>query len=329
MSKWRIRDIEIDNQVIVAPMAGISNQAFRSIVKEMDAGLIYAEMVSTNGLMFGSKKTHQMLETQMSEHPISMQIFGGDQDIMCKAAIYIDQNCDVDIIDINFGCPAGKVNRSGGGSVWMKEPQKAYEAVKLIVAAVSKPVSVKFRLGWDEKSINCVEFAKLMEKAGASAVALHGRTRNQMYEGKADWSYIKQIKDALKIPVIGNGDIRSIYDAKRMLDETGCDAIMIGRGALGNPWLIKQCVAYLENGEVLIEPTYEQRFEMCKKQARLLMEIRPEKIAMSQMRSHALWYVKGLHDSHRIKDKLSKLTSYQDLESTLDTYLAELNNRKD
>ena len=322
MSKWKIADIELENQIVVAPMAGISNQAFRSVVKEMNPGLIYAEMVSTNGLLYDNKKTMTMLQTLSEEHPLTMQVFGGDKEVMKEGAILVDKYCDADIIDVNFGCPAGKVNRSGGGAKWMLTPDDAKEAVELIVKNVNRPVTAKFRIGWDEKRINVIEFAKAMEAAGVSAVAVHGRTRAQMYEGKANWDYIRQVKEAVSVPVIGNGDIKSPKDAKRMLDETGCDAVMIGRGVLGNPWLIKECVTYLETGELIPSVSIAERFESCKEMARRLIAIRPtEAIAMSQMRSHALWYVKGIPNSHRVKEKLSKLNTYEDLEKTLDDYL--------
>lgn len=255
MGKWKIGNIELDNQIVVAPMAGISNQAFRKVIKEYNPGLIYAEMVSTNGLLYDNAKTMKMLEVGEEEHPLTMQVFGGDKEVMRQGALLVEKYCHADIIDVNFGCPAGKVNRSGGGAKWMLDPEGAKETVELIVKSVSRPVTVKFRLGWDEKHINVLEFAKAMEAAGASAVAVHGRTRSQMYEGHARWEYIKQVKEALSIPVIGNGDIRSPQDAKRMLEETGCDGVMIGRGTLGNPYLVKQCVEYLDTG-ILIPPIY-------------------------------------------------------------------------
>lgn len=318
--KWNIRDIEIGNQVVVAPMAGISNQAFRTIVKEFDAGLVYAEMVSANALMYENKRTELMLQTEVIEHPLTMQVFGGEGEIICAAAKLVEEKCDADIIDINFGCPAGKVNKANAGSKWMQRPIEAAEAVNLVVKSVKRPVTVKMRLGWDAHSINVLEFAKRMEEAGASAVAIHGRTRAQMYDGQADWRYITQVKEMLSIPVIGNGDVKSPEDAKRMLEETGCDAVMIGRGALGDPWLIKRTVQYLEYGELLPLPTHQEKFDLCLEQAKRLIAIRGERIAMTQMRSHALWYVKGIPHNNRVKDVLSHMTTYEELDQVFDAY---------
>lgn len=322
--KWNIRDIEIGNQVVVAPMAGISNQAFRTIVKEFDAGLVYAEMVSANALMYENKRTELMLETQAMEHPLTMQVFGGDAVIMKEAALLVEEKCDADIIDINFGCPAGKVNKANAGSKWMQRPMEAAEAVKLVVDHVKKPVTVKMRLGWDANSINVLEFASLMEQAGASAIAIHGRTRAQMYEGKADWSYIGKVKSRVSIPVIGNGDILTPEDAKRMLEETNCDAVMIGRGALGDPWLIKRTVQYLEHGDYGPVPSHQERFSLCKEQARRLIAIRGEKIAMTQMRSHALWYVKGIPFNNKVKNVLSYMKTYEEMERIFHLYQTSL-----
>src|SRR5574344_714388 len=241
---WKIGNVEIKNKIVLAPMAGICDNAYRTIAKEMGAGLICAEMVSDKAIYYKSKKTLEMLYMTEEERPISQQIFGSDKESFVYSSKYIEQNMQPDIIDINMGCPVPKVAlRSQAGSALLKNPDKVYEIVKAVVDAVSIPVTVKIRSGWDSNSINAVEIAKVVERAGASAITVHGRTRAQGYSGNADWNIIKQVKENVNIPVIGNGDIRSIYDAKKMLDETGCDAIMIGRGVLGNPWLIKQCVA--------------------------------------------------------------------------------------
>ena len=248
---FKIGNVEIKNQVVLAPMAGISNSAYRTIIKEMGAGLIVAEMVSDKAIMYGNKKTVDMLYMTDFERPISQQIFGSDKESFVYSAKYIYENMHPDIIDINMGCPVPKVAISSqAGSALLKNPDKVYEIVKSVVEAVPIPVTVKIRSGWDENSINAKEIAKVIESAGASAITIHPRTRKQGYSGNADWNIIKEVKEIVNIPVIGNGDIKSCYDAKRMLEETNCDAIMIGRGVLGNPWLIRECVEYLENGTI-------------------------------------------------------------------------------
>ena len=242
--QWKIGNISIKNQVVLAPMAGICNSAFRRICKEMGCGLIYAEMVSDKAITFQNKKTIDMLYMTDEERPLVQQIFGSDKESFVEAAKYIYQNMRPDIIDINMGCPVPKVAvRAQAGSALLKNPEKIYEIVKAVVGAVPIPVTVKIRSGWDQNHINAVEVAKIIEKAGAAAICVHPRTRSQGYSGKADWSIIKQVKDVVSIPVIGNGDIKTPEDAKRMLEETGCDAVMIGRGVLGNPWLIRNTIS--------------------------------------------------------------------------------------
>lgn len=317
---FKIGNIEIKNQVVMAPMAGITNMAFRKIIKDFGAGLVYSEMVSDKALCYGNTKTIDMLQVDDGEHPVSIQLFGGEVETMVKAAKFIDQHSNCDIIDINMGCPVNKVLKADAGSKLLLYPDKIYEIVKGIVDNVSKPVTVKIRSGFDSKHINAVEVAKLIEKAGASAIAIHGRTRSQMYEGKADWKIIADVKVAVKIPVIGNGDVRSVEDAKRMLEETGVDAVMIGRAALGNPWLIKQVVQSLETGVIIEEPTYQEKIAQCLSHAKKLMEIEPEKVAMFQMRGHAPWYIKGLKSSARVKNELSKINTFEELKTILKDY---------
>lgn len=317
---FKIGNIEIENPVVMAPMAGITNMAFRKIIKDFGAGLVYSEMVSDKALCYGNTKTIEMLQVDEGEHPVSIQLFGGEVETMVKAAKFIDQHSNCDIIDINMGCPVNKVLKAEAGSKLLLYPDKIYEIVKGIVDNVSKPVTVKIRSGFDKEHINAVEVARLIEKAGASAIAVHGRTRSQMYEGKADWGIIGDVKAAVKIPVIGNGDIKSVDDAKRMLAQTNVDAVMIGRAALGNPWLIKQVVESLNTGEEVLEPTYQEKIMQCLAHAKKLMEIETEKVAMFQMRGHAPWYIKGLKSSARVKNELSKIDTYKQLETILSEY---------
>ena len=319
--KWKIGNVEINNKVVLAPMAGISNSAFRRIAKEMGCGLIVAEMVSDKAICYGSKKTIDMLYMTDFERPLSQQIFGSDKESFVKAAIYIEQNMHPDIIDINMGCPVPKVAVSAqAGSALLKNPDKVYEIVKAVVEAVHIPVTVKIRSGWDSNHINAVEIAKICEKAGASAITVHARTRAQGYTGKADWNIIKKVKENVNIPVIGNGDIKSPIDAKKMLDETKCDAIMIARGALGNPWIIKNTIHYLETGELLQEPTKQDKIDMIKKHLNYLLEIKPEKVALLEMRTEASYYLKGLKGAAPYKIKLFQTKTKEEFLNVIDEF---------
>lgn len=303
---WKIGNVKINNRVVFAPMAGISNESFRSIIKEMGAGLIYTEMVSTMGIVYNSKNTMDLLIINDNERPISIQIFGSDIDSFVKAARFVEENYKPDIIDINMGCPVPKVAiKSQAGSGLLKNPEKIYEIVSSVVQNVHIPVTVKIRAGWDNETINCIEVAKIIEKAGASAIAIHPRTRVQGYSGKANWKLIKQVKESVSIPVIGNGDITTIYEAKKMLDETGCDAIMIGRATLGNPWFIKECVEYIENNKVIEKPTYTQRINMLIKHYQLLKENTNERKAILDIKTPGLYYLKYIPGTKELKKELS------------------------
>ena len=324
---WKIGNVEIQNRVVLAPMAGISNTSYRKIIKEMGAGLIYAEMVSDKALIYSNEKTFNLLKMTDEERPIAQQIFGSDKESFVEAAKIVEKTMHPDIIDINMGCPVPKVAiRAQAGSALLKNPTKVYEIVKAVVESVNVPVTVKIRSGWDDKHINAVEIAKKCEEAGASAIAIHARTRSQGYSGKADWNIIKDVKKNVEIPVIGNGDITSCYDAKKMLDETHCDAVMIGRGVLGNPWLIKQCVDYLESKK---EPTYHdfiEKTKMMKKHYELLKEDKNEKAALLEIRSHIIWYLKGMPNNKEIKNLICQCKTTEELFKIIDDYQQYITN---
>lgn len=325
--KWKIGDVEIANQVVIAPLSGIGNVSFRKICKKMGAGLIYTEMVSDKGLIYENDKTLEMLRVDSDEQPIVMQVFGGDVDTLVKAAKIIDEKSNAQIIDINMGCPVNKVIKSDAGAKLLLEPDKIYEIVSRVVEAVNKPVTVKMRIGWDSKSIYAVEIAKKCEKAGVKAIAIHGRTRVQMYEGKANWDIIKEVKDEVKsIPIIGNGDVKTPQDAKRMLETTGVDAVMIGRAVLGNPWLIKQVLHYLATGDILPDVTPREKILQAIKHLDSLVELKGEKKAVLEMRSHIPWYIKGLYKATSIKQKINSLSSKEEIKETLMSYLNLLEN---
>ena len=315
---FEVGNIKIKNKVVFAPMAGVSNISFRTIIKEMGAGLIYSEMISTMGIKYGSQKTIDLINFNETERPISIQIFGNDIDSFIKAAKYIEDNYHPDIIDINMGCPVPKIAlKSQAGSALLKNPDKIYEIVKQVVENTNTPISVKIRSGWDENSINAVEVAQKIEQAGASLIAIHARTRSQGYSGKANWDIIKQVKENVSIPVIGNGDIKTIYDAKKMLDETKCDAIMIGRATLGNPWFIKECVEYIENNKIIDPPTNTEKIDMIEHHYELLKKYTSEKQALLEIRMHALWYIKGLPNIKEYKNKITSCKTEQEFKNLL------------
>lgn len=321
---FKIGNVEIKNKVVMAPMAGFSNTSYRSIIKQMGAGLIFAEMVSDKAICYNSKKTMDMLKMKEEERPIAQQIFGSDKDSFVSAAKIIEKTMHPDIIDINMGCPVPKVAlKSQAGSALLKNPEKIYEIVNAVVNAVNVPVTVKIRSGWDEQSINAVEVAQICEKAGASAITVHPRTRSQGYSGQANWEIIKQVKDAVSIPVIGNGDVTSPYKAKEMLDKTNCDAVMIGRGCLGNPWLIKECVEYLENGKILKEVSILEKIAMMKKHFSLLQEDKNETVALLEIRTNILYYLAGMPNNKEWKVKVCNCKSKDELYALLDAYAKE------
>ncbi|AYU53950.1 tRNA dihydrouridine synthase DusB [Staphylococcus debuckii] len=320
---WKIGDVEIDNRVVLAPMAGVCNSAFRLTVKEFGAGLVCAEMVSDKAILFNNPKTMNMLYIDENERPLSLQIFGGEKETLVEAAVYVDQNTTADIIDINMGCPVNKIIRCEAGARWLLDPNKIYEMVSAVTEKVSKPVTCKMRIGWDEDHIYAVENAKAAERAGAAAISLHGRTRVQMYEGHADWDIIKQVKEAVNIPVIGNGDVTSPELAQKMLDETGVDAVMIGREALGNPWMIYRTVHYLKTGELMDEPTVKEKVEIALLHLRRLVELKGEKIGVMEMRKHASWYLKGVKGNGKARKALNQANTEQEMIDILQNFQAE------
>lgn len=321
---FKIGEVTIPNQVVLAPMAGVSNYAFRLTVKEFGAGMVSAEMVNGKGIVNKNKRTLKMLYIDEQEMPMSLQIFGGDRDSLVKAAQYVDRNTNASIIDINMGCPAPKVTKVEAGAYWLLDPDKIYRMVSEVVKNVDKPVTVKMRTGWDEKHIYAVENAKAIEEAGASAIAVHGRTRKQMYEGRANWDIIKQVKESVSIPVIGNGDIDSPQVAKQRLDETGVDAIMVGRAALGNPWIIYQIVKYLETGELIPDPSPSEKIEVCLLHMERLVKLKGEKVAILEMRKHAAWYLKGLSGNGRVRGLINNAETKDQLTKILLNYVQEL-----
>ena len=322
---FKIGNVKIKNNVCLAPMAGICNSAFRKIIKEMGCGLLYAEMVSDKALVYENEKTKDMLYMTEEERPITQQIFGSDKDSFVKAAKIVEKEMKPDIIDINMGCPVPKVAlRSQAGSALLKNPDKVYEIVSAVVSSVSVPVTVKIRSGWDKNSINAVEIAKVCEKAGASAIAVHPRTRSQGYTGHSDWNIIKEVKQNVSIPVIGNGDILTVEDAKKMVDETGCDAVMIGRGCLGNPYLIKQIVNYFDTGEILPDQTATEKMLLCLKHFDYLLKIKPEKVAVLEMRTHGAYYLKGLPNAVSVKKKLYEIKTKEEFIKTIQNYIKTL-----
>ena len=321
--EWKIGDVEIENQIVLAPMAGICDSAYRRIVKSMGCGLIETEMVSTRAVMHLNRKTREMLHMTDYERPIAQQIFGSDSESFKIAVEYIYENMSPEIIDINMGCPVTKVAvKSGAGSALLKNPDKIEDIIKTVVETVPIPVTAKIRSGWDEN--NALEIAKIIEDSGASAVTVHPRTRHQRYDVPADWSIIKEIKEELSIPVIGNGDIRTCYDAKAMLDFTDCDAVMIGRGILGNPWIVKQCIDYIDKG---IEPeriSSKEKLDMFKKHSDMIIEDYEDKVLMHKLRTNAAYYMKNLHGSQEIKKKIFKTNTKEELFDLLENYVKDL-----
>lgn len=320
----KIGNIETKNNVFLAPMAGVTDLVFRVICKEMDCGMVYSEMVSAKGVQHNNKNTKELLKVDERERPVAMQMFGSDPEIMAEMARKLNEYEDIDILDINMGCPAPKIVKNGEGSALTLNPKLVGEIISAVSKASEKPVTVKFRKGFDDQHLNALEIGKIAEESGAKAVTIHGRTREQYYAGKSDWDIIKALKEEIKtIPVIGNGDIFTPEDAKNMLEYTGCDAVMIGRGSQGNPFIFKRTVEYLENGILLPEPTWEDRLDIAEKHMDMLADYKGEVIGIREMRKHLGWYIKGLPHSAEMRVKINATSGRENMRDVLN-YMREL-----
>lgn len=324
-----IAGIKLANPVISAPMAGVTDRAFRILAKEAGCGLVYTEMVSDQALIYGNSKTDIILNVTGEQGPLSVQIFGSNPGYMEKAAVMVAER-KPQLIDINMGCPTPKIVKNGEGSALMRNPRLAIDIVQGVIGAVKIPVTVKIRMGWDEEHINVVDMAVMLERAGVSAIAVHGRTREQFYRGKANWNIIRDVKNAVSIPVIGNGDVSSPEDAKRILEETGCDGVMVGRAAMGNPWIFKSIIHYLETGEKLPPPSWEERILVAIRHLNLLIQYKGIYIGVREMRKHAAWYLKGLPGAARLRQELNNAQTPEEMTAMLESallYKTDMNNR--
>ncbi|GKQ42281.1 tRNA-dihydrouridine synthase [Companilactobacillus sp. RD055328] len=322
--EWKIGDVTIPNQVVVAPMAGITNSAFRMTAREFGAGLVVCEMISDRGIMYRNKKTLNMLFVDPKEHPVSIQIFGGTKDTLVQAAQFVAENTEADIIDINMGCPVNKIVKTDAGARWLLDPDKVYEMVDAVTSSIDKPVTVKMRTGWDSDHILAVENAIAAEKAGASALAMHGRTRKQMYTGHADWDILHQVAQQLTIPFMGNGDIKTPEDAKVMIEEVGADAVMVGRAALGNLWRLDAMNHYLETGEIISEPTPSEKIQTAKIQLDRLIELKGEHVAVPEFRQQAAYYLKGIPRAARTRAAVMQVDTKKEVFDILDDFIEKL-----
>ena len=316
----KIGNIDIKNNLILAPMAGVTDLPFRSLCRQEGAGLIYTEMVSAKAVLYKNKNTDVLLETEPSEHPAALQMFGSDPDIMAEIGMQLAEQYSFDIIDVNMGCPVPKVVNNGEGSALMKNPELVEKILTAMVKKIKKPVTIKIRKGFNDESVNATEIAKIAEQCGVAAVAVHGRTREQYYAGKADWDIIRQVKDSVSIPVIGNGDVCTPQDAIDIVKETGCDGVMIGRAVRGNPWIFRRIKHFMDTGQMLPEPDRHEIGEMILKHARLAIELKGEYTAIREMRKHVGWYVGGIPHAAAIRNSVNFIESYEALEEMVEKY---------
>ena len=316
MKRLKIGNVELENRYILGPMAGVTDLPFRLLCREQGAGLLCMEMVSAKAILYNNRNTEQLLTIHPDERPVSLQLFGSDPKIMSEMAKRIEER-PFAILDINMGCPVPKVVKNGEGSALMKEPKLVYEIVSAVVKAIEKPVTVKIRKGFDDDHVNAVEIAKIIEEAGAAAVAVHGRTREQYYSGTADWDIIRQVKEAVSIPVIGNGDVTSPQKAEELVRQTGCDGVMIARGAQGNPWIFSEMTAYEQTGEIPAGPDKDEVRKMMLRHARLQLEYKGDYLGIREMRKHVAWYTKGIPKAARLREKINAVESYEELENLL------------
>ena len=317
----RIGNFDFPIPVFLAPMAGVTDTPYRILAREMGCPLVYSEMVSDKGINYRNEHTLNMLHTEELERPMAMQLFGAEPDSVARAAAYIESLHCADILDFNMGCPAPKVVKNHEGSAMMLDPERSYKVLKALVGAVSMPVTVKMRIGWDENHINVLEMAKLAEEAGVQAVAVHGRTREQFYRDQADWKIIRQVKESLHIPVIANGDIRSVQDLIKIREVSGCEAVMVGRAAQGNPWIFRQLTQYLKTGEILPGPTMDERKEVIIRHLDLLLKYKGDYIGPREMRKHATWYTRGITHGAILRDKFNKAEKREDFIHIINEYL--------
>ena len=314
--KWKIGDVQIDNPFVLAPMAGVTDLPFRKLCKEQGAGFICMEMVSAKAISFHNKNTEAMMEIDKCENPVSMQLFGSEPELMARVAAEIEER-PFDILDINMGCPVPKVVNNGEGSALLKNPELIVKIVKSVSSAIKKPLTVKVRIGFENEPVDIVEIAKRVEDAGAAAIAVHGRTRQQYYSGTADWDAIRRVKEAVSIPVIGNGDVDSPEKAEALIKETGCDGVMIGRAVRGNPWLFRELNHYFETGEKLPRPSAEEVREMILRHARMQIDLKGEFTGIREMRKHVAWYTAGMRHSAALRRETNLVSSYEELEKLL------------